>query len=110
MLIVDAQVHIWSASTPEQPWPAGLRPQRAEPLGKDELLKNMDEAGVQGAILVPPRIEGGRNDLSLAGARAHPDRFAVMGKLDQDAPDAPEKLAAWREQSGMLGLRFNLKG
>ena len=23
MLIVDAQVHIWAADTPERPWPAG---------------------------------------------------------------------------------------
>ena len=110
MLIVDSQVHIWRAPTPERPWPPGLKPQRAEPLGIDELLREMDSAGVDRAILVPPRIEGGRNDLSLEAARLHPERFAVMGKLEPDAPDAREKLAAWREQPGMLGLRFNLKG
>jgi predicted TIM-barrel fold metal-dependent hydrolase len=69
----------------------------------------MNEVGVARAILVPPRIEGGRNDLSLDAATAHPDRFAVMGKLDQDAPDAREKLASWRDHPGMLGLRFILQ-
>jgi predicted TIM-barrel fold metal-dependent hydrolase len=109
MMIADAQVHIWRASTPERPWPSGARPHRAEPLGQDELLEKMNEAGVARAILVPPRIEGGRNDLSLDAAKEHPDRFAVMGKLDQDAPDAREKLATWRDHPGMLGLRFILK-
>ena len=110
MLIVDAQVHIWRAPAPDRPWPPGTKAQRAEPLGEDELSRRMDEAGVSRAILVPPRVEGGRNDLSLEAARAHPGRFAVMGKLDQGAPDARDQLAAWRTQPGMLGMRFNLKG
>lgn len=49
MLIVDAQVHIWNPSTPERPWPQGLKPQRAEPLGMDELLQQMNTAGVDRA-------------------------------------------------------------
>ena len=69
MLIVDAQVHIWSPPTADRPWPSGVKPQRAEPLGIHELLQEMDVAGVDGAILVPPRVEGGRNDLSLEAAR-----------------------------------------
>jgi L-fuconolactonase len=109
MLIVDAQVHIWRAPTAERPWPSGMKPQRAEPLGIEELVEQMDRAGVQRAVLVPPRIEGGRNDYSLDAVRAHPQRFAVMGKLDQDAPNARERLLRWREAPGMLGLRFTLK-
>ena len=41
MLIVDAQVHIWAASTPERPWPARHQPHRPEPFSKDELLGEM---------------------------------------------------------------------
>jgi predicted TIM-barrel fold metal-dependent hydrolase len=109
MLIVDAQVHIWSAPTPERPWPAGLKPQRTEPLGVYELLQSMPVAGVDRVVLVPPRIEGGRNDLSLEAAQRYPDRFAVMGKLDPTAPESREQLRGWRRQAGMLGLRFTLK-
>jgi L-fuconolactonase len=109
MLIVDAQVHIWSSPTPERPWPSGLKPQREQPLGVDELLQSMQTAGVDRVVLVPPRIEGGRNDLSLAAAERYPDRFAVMGKLDPTAPDSRERLRGWRHQSGMLGMRFTLK-
>ncbi len=37
MKIVDAQVHIWGANTPDRPWPARAEPHRS-PLGKEELL------------------------------------------------------------------------
>ena len=48
MLIVDAQVHIWGADTPERPWPTGghARAHRPAPFSKDDLLREMDAAGV----------------------------------------------------------------
>jgi predicted TIM-barrel fold metal-dependent hydrolase len=108
MLIADAQVHVWAADTPERPWPPGRhKAHRPQPLGPDELLREMNEASVDRAVLVPPSWEGERNDLAIAAARAHPERFAVMGRLDPDAADAQEKLQRWRSQ-GMLGLRFSL--
>jgi predicted TIM-barrel fold metal-dependent hydrolase len=108
MLIVDAQVHVWAADTPERPWPPGRhKAHRPQPLGPEELLREMDAAGVDRAVLVPPSWEGERNDLVLAAAHAHPTRFAVMGRLDPDAADARARLADWRAQ-GMLGLRFSL--
>lgn len=109
MLIVDSQVHIWAADTPERPWAPGANPHRSEPLGKDELLCEMDAAGVDRVVIVPPSLEGPRNDLALAAARAHPDRFAVMGKIDPDPVRSRRLLAGWRAQPGMLGLRFNFK-
>jgi predicted TIM-barrel fold metal-dependent hydrolase len=105
MPVVDAQVHIWPPNTPERPWPARAAPHRA-PLGKDELLREMDSAGVDGVVLVPPSWEGDRNDFALAAAQAHPDRFAVMGRFDPDAPGARAALPAWKSQPGMLGMRF----
>lgn len=106
MLITDAQVHIWAASTPGRPWPARHKPHRPEPLGQEELLKEMNAAGVSRAVIVPPSWEGERNDLALAAAQAHPDRFTVMGRLDPAAPEARAAIAGWRKQPGMLGLRF----
>jgi predicted TIM-barrel fold metal-dependent hydrolase len=106
MFIVDAQVHIWAASTLQRPWPARHKPHREVPLGKDELLREMDAAGVSRAVLVPPSWEGEYNDLVLAAAQAHPDRFAVMGRIDPEAPGARDLLPGWRRQPGMLGLRF----
>ena len=109
MLICDSQVHIWAENTPERPWATGTRPHRAAPLGHEELLREMNAAGVDRAVIVPPSLDGTRNDLALAAAQAHADRFAVMGKIDVKDHDAPERLAHWRAQPGMLGLRFNFK-
>lgn len=106
MLIADAQVHIWGANTPERPWPARLEAHRDPPIGKDEMLAAMDAAGVDRCIIVPPSWEGDRNDLALEAAQKHPTRFAVMGRLNAEAPDARDALKTWRKQPGMLGLRF----
>jgi L-fuconolactonase len=109
MLIVDAQVHIWAASTPERPWPARHHPHRPQPFSKDDLLREMDAAGVSRSIIVPPGWEGDRNDLGLEAARLHPDRFAVMGVLELQSPSARGQLARWRDQPGMLGVRIHLR-
>jgi predicted TIM-barrel fold metal-dependent hydrolase len=105
MFIVDAQVHIWGPNTPERPWLAGRRPHRATPLGPDELLREMDAAGVTRAILVAPSWDDDRNDFVLEAARAHPDRFAVMGRFNPEAPGARERVDTWLEEPGMLGMR-----
>ena len=48
MHIVDAQVHIWGADTPDRPWPPGRahQVQKPYPVTKDVLLGEMDTAGV----------------------------------------------------------------
>lgn len=106
MLIVDSQVHIWGADTPARPWPKRAEAQRPVPLGADDLLREMNEAGVDRVVIVPPSWEGDRNDLGIAASTAHPKRFAVMGRLDPQDPKSRGQLANWRKQTGMLGLRF----
>jgi predicted TIM-barrel fold metal-dependent hydrolase len=105
--IIDSQVHIWAANTPERPWAPGMenRAHLPEPLSAEKLLGWMDEAGVDAAILVPPSLEGDRNDLALQAAQRFPDRFAVMGRIALDRPD-PNRLKDWKSQPGMLGVRL----
>lgn len=108
MLIVDSQVHIWGADTPERPWPPGRasQAQRPVPLGAEELLRAMDEAGVDRVVIVPPSWEGDRNDLALEAAGRYPARFAVMGRFPIEAPAEAGRLRTWRAQPGMLGVRL----
>lgn len=106
MLVVDSQVHLWGADTPERPWPKGTHPHRPFALGSIEMLREMDAAGVNRLVIVPPLWEGRRNDLAIAAAKAHPGRFAAMGRLDPLAPGSRGLLSAWRKQPGMLGLRL----
>ena len=108
MQIIDSQVHIWAAETPDKPWDRvdAAKPHRPEPLGHEELLREMDGAGVHRAVLVPPTWEADRNDTSMEAARLYPDRFAVMGRLTLDAPESRERMATWKDQPGMLGIRL----
>ena len=107
MIITDAQIHVWAKDSPERPWPSygfdfnhGLGD-----YSTDHVLGEMDAAGVDRAILVPPSWEGDRNDLALAAAADHPNRFAIMGRFDVRDPSRVEELGTWRQQPGMLGIR-----
>ena len=71
MLIVDSQVHIWAANTPERPWAPGHWSQEGQPFfSREELSALMKGAGVDACVIVPPTLEGDRNDLALAAAQA----------------------------------------
>jgi predicted TIM-barrel fold metal-dependent hydrolase len=108
MHIVDSQVHLWGADTPDRPWPPGRanQAQKPYPIDKEALLFQMDLAGVSRIVLVPPSWEGDRNDLALEAARASPDRFAVMGRIALERPESRALVADWKKQPGMLGMRF----
>src|SRR3989337_1921915 len=110
MVIIDSQVHIWGANTPERPWPAGRenQDQRPVPLGGEELLGAMDAAGVDRVVIVPPSWEGDRNDLALAAALRYPNRFAVMGRFPVETAAEGGQLPTCRKQPGMLGVRLTL--
>jgi predicted TIM-barrel fold metal-dependent hydrolase len=107
-LIVDSQIHLWPANTPERPWVPGAKPQLPEPFTFERLVPMMDEAGVERVVIVPPTLEGERLDYAQEGVKRYPGRFAIMARIDLDKPDRAAKLATWREQPGVLGVRLNL--
>jgi L-fuconolactonase len=106
MLIADSQVHIWERRSPRHPWKPGRHIEG--PFTVDDLLREMDQAGVARAVLVPPSWDDGGNDYALKAARLHPDRCVVMGRLDVEAPDARAALARVRDQRGLRGLRCSV--
>ncbi len=76
--IIDAQVHIWSKTVVPT---FGLH-RKAQKFTAEELLKEMDEAGVDAALIHPPSWDPDSNGLSVEAAQKYPDRFAVMGQFD----------------------------
>jgi predicted TIM-barrel fold metal-dependent hydrolase len=102
-MIIDAQVHLWAADRPDRPWPVGTSSAGHRMISADQLLGEMELAGVDRAVLVPPSWEGERNDVVLAAARAHPDRFAVMGRVPLDADESV--ISRWTDEPAMLGIR-----
>ena len=109
MFIIDSQVHIWAANTPERPWPSGRRPgvPFAESFEAEELLQGMDRAGVDAALLVTSAVYGSDNSYPLEAAARHPDRFGVVGRVDPSAADLEVRVADWRKR-GLLGIRLIL--
>ncbi len=105
MFIADSQVHIWAPNSPERPW--SRTPHRTEPFSADQLLQQMDAAGVARAVLAPPGFDGSRNDLVMAAAQAHPDRFCCVGALDIRAHETLRIIETWQDNPGMRGLRLN---
>jgi len=106
--ITDAQAHIWESETPDRPWlPEGRSFAHGDQYTVEQLLAEMAAAQVDQVVLVPPSFEGDRNDACLAAARKYPDKFAVMGRLTLTDPASRGRLAAWREQPGMLGIRLS---
>jgi predicted TIM-barrel fold metal-dependent hydrolase len=109
-LIVDAQVHLWKAPSPDWPWIPGAQPQMPEPFTIEKLVPLMDEAGVDRAVIVPPAWPGDRNDYGIEAAERYPDRFAVMGRMPLQNPQSAALLPKWKEQPGMLGVRVTFHG
>jgi predicted TIM-barrel fold metal-dependent hydrolase len=107
-LIVDAQVHLWLANTPDRPWANGAtRAQLPEPFTIERLVPLMNEAGVDRAVLVPPTLEGERIDYVQEAVKRYPGRFGIMSRIAIDKPENAQRLATWRNQPGVLGVRVN---
>lgn len=100
MLIVDAQVHIW-----EHGQPLGVHRQIAR-YDAGDLLREMDAGGVDAAVLHPPSWDPRANEIAVEAAAKHPDRLSVLGFFDVADPAKRALIDTWREQPGMLGLRF----
>ncbi len=104
MMIIDSQVHVWPADRPDRRLGPGVGDRK--PYGYRELVADMDRAGVDRAILVPPSFDQDRNDYAIEAVRKHPDRFAIMGRAPLKTGAGKDLLAGWRKQPGMLGVRL----
>ena len=75
MLIVDAQVHMWSGGTP-------MAHHRQTPsYSVNDLLEEMDEGGVNAAIIHPPSWDPNSITLAAEAARLYPNRLSILGKI-----------------------------
>jgi predicted TIM-barrel fold metal-dependent hydrolase len=101
MQIVDAQIHLWASGLP-----SNLSHRQVSHFTAEEATPLMDEGGVDAAVIHPPGWDPTSPELAFAAVRNYPGRFAIMGAVPLDRPDSRERIARWREQPGMLGLRY----
>src|SRR5215475_11438796 len=100
-LIVDSQIHMWPANTPDRPWVPGTRPQLPEPFTIERVVPMIDEAGVDRVVIVPPTLEGERIDYAQEAVRRYPGRFAIMARIALDKPDRAARLALIIDHMGV---------
>ncbi len=101
MQIVDAQIHLWGSGLPSNQ--SHIQVTSFTP---EEAIGLMDEGGVDAAVIHPPGWDPKSTEMALAAVQDYPGRFAVMGSMPLDDPASRGKIATWREQPGMLGLRY----
>ena len=101
MQIIDAQIHVWGTGLPSNP--SHIQVTSYTPA---EAIAMMDEGGVDAAIIHPPSWDPGSDEMAARAVADYPGRFAIMGSLPLDDPASKDKVAGWRGQPGMLGLRY----
>ena len=105
MLIADSQIHL---STFGQSQPT-RRGQLSGGVYAEEILKEMDGAGVGRAILATATWDPDSGGQCLDAAIKYPDRFKVFGRLRVDEPGCQAQVPGWKQQPGMLGMRVNMR-
>jgi L-fuconolactonase len=96
--IVDSQVHLFEPAAQARATERGHLPLTAE-----DVVRLMDDAGVDRAYLVPGGTSS--NGVCVAARERYPDRFRVMGVIPLDRPIGHELVDSWAE-SGMAGARL----
>lgn len=108
-MITDAQVHIWNANTPEEPWAANAESHLPDPMPAERMLGLMDEAGIDRAVISPAGVAPDRDPrCAQAAAAKYPKRFRVMGWFVPKVAAHHQMLSRWMQQPGMCSIRLSL--
>jgi predicted TIM-barrel fold metal-dependent hydrolase len=102
MKIIDAQVHIWGSGQPSG------QHRQVSMFTAEELLAEMHAAGVDGAVLHPPSWDPNSNEMAIEAFLRHPGKFVTLGWFPLDDPAQRQRIEAWKQQPGMVGLRWSL--
>jgi len=101
MRIVDAQIHLWGSGLP-----SNLSHRQVTAFTAEEAIALMDEGGVDAAIIHPPGWDPDSTEMAIKAVQTYPGRFAIMGSLPLDQVESRARIRGWRQQPGMLGLRY----
>ncbi len=101
MQIIDAQIHLWGTGLP-----SNLSHRQVTSFTAAEAIGLMDEGGVDAAVIHPPGWDPHSHEMAFAAVRDYPGRFAILGSVPLNRPESRARIATWRDQPGMLGLRY----
>jgi L-fuconolactonase len=105
MPVIDAQVHCYERNHPGRPWHAVLAGP-PEVTGPD-MIKAMDEVGVDGALLVSVyTMYRWDESYAVAVQKAYPGRFGVIKPVNANDPKVAETIADWAKMDGTVACRI----
>ena len=107
-MIIDTHTHVVSSDKVTHPLDPGAQGWSTEVSNNvEDLIAEMDRAGVDCATLVQPNATYGLdNSYQCDSAKQHAPRTVAVGILDPAAPDAADKLSYWVNERGMQGVRL----
>jgi L-fuconolactonase len=112
MKIVDAQVHTWlPQDDPKYPWAHGHKPHgwfenEKTPDSIEQVIADMDEAGVGHAIAAALTLYGADNSYLIDSARKYPDRVAAVARVDWKSPRQKQRLETLMSEPAVIGIRL----
>ena len=103
---IDAHCHLWRFDAREYDWiPDEPGVLRQDHLAAD-LVRELDAAGIDGAIAVQARQSLAENDFLLEQARAGGGRIrGVVGWVDLATDDVSDVLSSYASRPGFVGVR-----
>jgi len=100
MLVIDSHIHLWRGNVPSPPH------RQVASLSAEEMIKEMDAAGVDAAVIQPPNWDPNANEVAEDAAQRYPKRYAILGWFPVEQPESRALVAGWKQRPGQLGLRF----
>ena len=107
-MIIDTHTHVVSSDKVKHPLDPGARGWSTEVSNDvEDLIAEMDRAGVACATLVQPNATYGvDNSYQCDSAQQYAPRTVAVGILDPAAPDAADQFSYWVHERGMKGVRL----
>lgn len=105
MKILDAHQHCWAITTPGHEWPTAAEPAIHRDFGISDLLDEAEGADLCGTVLVQSQPNEADTQWMLAHARQHPAVRAVVGWVDLQDSQAPQRIADLAADPKLKGLR-----
>ena len=107
-MIIDTHTHVVSSDKTKHPLDPGARGWSTKVSNDvEDLIAEMDKAGVECATLVQPNATYGLDNIyQCDSAKLYAPRTVSVGILDPAASNAADKLSYWVNEHGMLGVRL----
>jgi len=102
---IDSHLHVWALDDERYPMLPGRIPNVSGDV--EQLLSSMDEAEIDGALIVQPIFHGFDHGYVNEAIKAHPDRFKGMALINPQRMDAVDQLDHLVTDKGYRGVRFN---